>query len=137
MALVACGLSVYGSEIRPISAEISPEESKLTTIEYLDAIKAKSGISSDYALAKRLGFSLSAVSSYRHGRRYLDDDAALAVAAALDLHPLQVIAAANAERAKTPEQRARWSGVMEKFSVSFLNLLSGYGPHNCRRAVVR
>lgn len=109
----------------------------MTTIEYLDAIKAKAGISSDYALAKLLGFSLSAVSSYRHARRFLDDDAALSVAAALNLHPFQVIADANAERAKTPEQRARWTGVMEKFAASFNALLSGYGPHNCRRAVVR
>ena len=108
----------------------------MNTIEYLDAVKKKLGIESDYALAKRLGFSLSAVSSYRTGRRALDDDAALVIATALDCHPLQVIAAANAERAKTPEQRERWSGVMEKFSVSFLNLLSGRGPHE-RRAFVR
>jgi len=100
-----------------------------TTIEFLDAVKEKLGVTSDYALAKRLGFSLSAVSSYRTGRRALDDDAALTVAIALEIHPFNVIAAVNAERAKTPEQRARWSGVMEKFSASFLNLLLGCGPH--------
>jgi DNA-binding transcriptional regulator YdaS (Cro superfamily) len=100
-----------------------------TTIQFLDAVKEKLGIDSDYALAKRLGFSLSGVSSYRTGRRFLDDDAALVIATALEIHPFEVIASANAERAKTPEQRARWSGVMEKFSVSFLNLLSIRGPH--------
>ena len=100
-----------------------------TTIELLDAAKAKIGITSDYALAKALGVSQPAVTGYRAGRRIFDDDTALAIAEILGVHPLQVIAAANAERAKTPEQRERWSGVMEKFSVSFLNLLSGYGPH--------
>ena len=93
-----------------------------TTIEFLDAVKEKLGITSDYALAKRLGFSLSTVSNYRTGRRILDDDAALDIAMALEVHPFEVIASVNAERAKTPEQRERWSGVMEKFSLSF-NLL--------------
>jgi len=105
-----------------------------TTIEFLDAVKEKLGIESDYALAKRLGFSLSAVSSYRTGRRILDDDAALVVALTLDTHPFNVIAAVNAERAKTPEQRALWSGVMEKFSTSFLNLLSGWTGEERRQA---
>lgn len=99
-----------------------------TTIQFLDAVKEKLGIESDYALAKRLGFSLSTVSNYRTGRRVLDDDAALTVALALDIHPFNVIASVNAERAKTPEQRERWSGVMEKFSLSFNLLLLGAGP---------
>jgi hypothetical protein len=102
-----------------------------TTIDYLDAVKKKLDIESDYALAKRLGFSLSSVSSYRTGRRFLDDDAALTVALTLDIHPFEVIAAANVERAKTPEQRARWSGVMDKMSASFLNLLLGCSPRHC------
>ena len=96
----------------------------MNTPEYLDAVKRHLGIASDYALAKHLGFSQSAMSSYRTGRRVFDDDAALTVAQALGVNPLQVIAAANAERAKTPEQKARWSDVMEKFSVSFRNRLS-------------
>jgi hypothetical protein len=100
----------------------------LKTIEYLDAVKSRLEITSDYALAKRLGWPQATISGYRTGRRFFDDDAALSVAAALDIHPLQVIAAANAERAKTPEQRARWSGVMEKFSASFNALLLGRQP---------
>ena len=104
-----------------------------TTIEFLDAVKAKLGIESDYALAKRLGFPLSTVSNYRTGRRVLDDDAALSVANVLDVHPFVVIASANAERAKTPEQRERWSSVMEKFSASFRNLLSGWTGEERRR----
>ena len=99
-----------------------------TTIEFLDAVKEKLGITSDYALAKQLGFPLSTMSNYRTGRRIIDDDAALEVAMALEVNPLQVIAAANIERAKTPEQRARWSGVVEKFSLSFNLLLLGASP---------
>lgn len=96
----------------------------MTTIEYLDAVKKRYGIASDYAVAKLLNFPQSSVSAYRNGRRTFDDDAALAVATALEINPLVVIAAANAERAKTDEQKARWVGIMEKFSGSFRNLLS-------------
>lgn len=108
----------------------------MNTVDYLDAVKAARKITSDYALAKVLGITQSTISGYRAGRSRIDDDVALTIAEILGVHPLQVIAAANAERAKTPEQRARWSGVMEKFSVSFLNLLSGKGPHE-RRASMR
>lgn len=108
----------------------------MNTPEYLDAVKRHLGIASDYALAKKLGFSQSAMSSYRTGRRVFDDDAALTVAQALGVNPLSVIAAANAERAKTPEQKARWAGLMEKFSGSFRNRLSKWDGRE-RRAEAR
>lgn len=116
---------------------ISPEESKLNTLEYLAACKKALGIDSDYALAKKLGISHSAICGYRAGRSRIDDDVALTIAEILKIHPLQVIATANAERAKTPEQRARWSGVMEKFSASFNALLSGSWQGRERRLAVR
>jgi transcriptional regulator with XRE-family HTH domain len=100
----------------------------MNTLDYLAACKARLGITSDYALAKALRVTQPTISSYRAGRSRIDDDVALSIAEILNVHPLQVIATANAERAKTPEQRARWSGVMEKFSASFLNLLLGTGP---------
>ncbi len=105
----------------------------MKTLEYLQAVKDRLGITSDYALAKALHVAQPTVTGYRSGRRVIDDEVALSVAEILHIHPLQVIAAANAERAKTPEQRARWSGVMEKFSASFLNLLSGTSPVTRRR----
>jgi len=99
----------------------------MTTLDYLAACKAQLGIESDYALAKKLGISQTGLSNYRTGRSRMDDDVALKVADILQLHPLQVIAAANAERAKTDEQKARWLNLVEKFSgpiESFLDLLS-------------
>jgi hypothetical protein len=95
-----------------------------TTIEYLDAVKARYGLPSDYALGKLLRIPHTTISGYRAKRRFFDDDTALTIATALEVNPMEVIAAANAERAKTPEQKARWIGVMEKFSGSFRNLLS-------------
>lgn len=101
----------------------------MNTLEYLQAVKTRLGITSDYALAARLGITRSAISKLQLGKGVFGDDVALTVAQILDLNPLVVIAQANAERASTAEMRDRWMGVMEKFSVSFLNLLSGRSPH--------
>jgi transcriptional regulator with XRE-family HTH domain len=103
----------------------------MNTLEFLDAVKARHGFSSDYALAKLLGVAPQNISSYRSGRRIIDDDMCLSIAQALDIHPFQVIASANAERAKTPEQRARWSGFMDNLSASFKRLLLGSDPLHC------
>jgi transcriptional regulator with XRE-family HTH domain len=101
----------------------------MNTLEYLRAVKERLGIESDYALAVRLGVTRSAISKLQQGKVVFGDDVALSVAQILDLNPLIVIAQANAERASTPEMRARWMGVMEKISASFLNLLLGCSPH--------
>jgi transcriptional regulator with XRE-family HTH domain len=102
------------------------------TLNYLDAVKKRLGISSDYALAKALGISQQAVSNYRAGRSKMDDDVALTIAELLGINPLAVIAAANAERAKTDEARARWINVFE----GFLSLLQ-HAKFVDRRAVPR
>jgi len=108
----------------------------MNTIEYLRAVKSRLGINSDYALAKSLGVTRSAVSKLQKGDVAFSDDVALTVAEILGVEPIAVIAAANAERAKTPEQKARWVGLMEKFSVSFLSRLSNWDGRE-RRAVAR
>lgn len=94
----------------------------MNTLEFMDACKVELGIESDYALAKRLGVRQPTISGYRAGRSRMDDDVALKVAEILHLHPLQVIAYANAERAKTEEQKALWHGVLEKLSADFTDL---------------
>jgi len=112
----------------------------MNTLEYLDAVKAKLGIESDYALAASLGVTRSAVSTFMRGKGIFGDDVALTVAEILQINPLEVIAAANAERAKTPEQKARWTNLVEKFSrpvESFRNLLSQWDGRTERRRAPR
>jgi plasmid maintenance system antidote protein VapI len=103
----------------------------LNTLEYLRAVKTRLGIESDYALAQRLGVTRSAISKLQQGKVVFGDDVALSVAQILDVPPIVVIAQANAERASTPEMRARWMEVMDKMSTSFLNLLLGCSPRPC------
>lgn len=67
----------------------------MTTLEYLDAVKAAYNITSDYQLAKKLGISTTRISNYRTGRSVMEDDLAVKVAYLLDKNPLTVLADAH------------------------------------------
>ncbi|SOZ07275.1 conserved hypothetical protein [Cupriavidus taiwanensis] len=90
-----------------------------TTLEFLEAVRAKLGGASDYAIAKELGISRSAVSKYRNGMGGFDDETAVKVARILDVDPAAVATAAHAERAKSPELRQMWASVADRFSLNF------------------
>jgi len=79
-----------------------------STVQWLDAIKRAKGLSSDYAVAKALGVTAQVVSHYRAGRRAFDPYMAVKVAELVGVDPMQVIASAEAERARNDEQRAFW-----------------------------
>lgn len=88
----------------------------MKTTEYLDAIKARHGLPSDYALAKLMNCSRSGISGYRSGRTTFDDATARRVADLLDLDAVEVVIAAHAERAKAPEDRALWERALSRLS---------------------
>ena len=90
-----------------------------TTVEYLDAVKAKLGLPSDYAAAKALRIAHSAISRYRNGKGSFDDEVAFRVAEILDINPLEVIVSARAERAANEEARSRWESYWDNFSANF------------------
>ena len=94
-----------------------------TTIEWLDLAKAKHGLS-DYALAPLLGVGRGQVSRYRNGHDFLSEEAALKLAALLELsNPAPVIASAHAERAKSAEVRAFW----ERFAAVAATVVMAVG----------
>ena len=80
----------------------------MRTIEYLDQVKARHGIKSDYALAQVLAVTHATVSHYRTGRSIMDATVAVKVAELLALNPLVVIAAAEIERATKDKVRQVW-----------------------------
>ena len=104
-----------------------------TTIQYLDAVKARLGIESDYGVAKALGITRAAVSRYRTGVGTFDDEVAMTVAEILKINPLEIIVASRAERAKNDVQRKKWERSWENFSRNFRSLVS---PANARQAFV-
>lgn len=84
----------------------------MTTRQYIDecrkVAKKERGSESDYAVAMLLGISEDAVNRYRKGERAMDNNTARRVAELLHVEPLEVIAAAEVERAKTPSDKAAW-----------------------------
>lgn len=101
-----------------------------STVEFLDAVKARRGGISDYALAPILGITRAQVSKMRVGKDFLSDRTALKVAELLEMEPAAVVASAHAERAKTPEEKTFWASIYQRFG-------SGRPGPNCGADAVR
>jgi hypothetical protein len=101
----------------------------MKTVEYLDAVKVKHGLPSDYALAKVIGVGHTTIIAYRGGRSAMGIETSLKVGELLGVDGHTVYADGQIERAKNAEQSAFWQSISEKFSVSFRSLLSGRSPH--------
>ncbi|RQX89622.1 helix-turn-helix domain-containing protein [Burkholderia stagnalis] len=104
-----------------------------TTSEWLDALKARLALPSDYAVAKILGVTRQRVSSWRNGRATFEDDVAFRVAELLEINPLEVLVSNRAERSKSEDQRHAWEGRWEKFSRNFRSLVL---PANARQTSI-
>jgi predicted transcriptional regulator len=94
-----------------------------TSADWLDAVKVRLDLPSDYAAAKVLKVTRQTVSGYRVGRATLDDEVCLRVAEILDVNPFEVIASVRIERIKDDERRSLWTNALEKFSEGFMALV--------------
>lgn len=72
----------------------------MNTLELLDEIKLRHGLSSDYTLAWLLDIPTSHMSHYRKRRRTLSDEMAIKVAALLEVEPGLVMTWVHQERAE-------------------------------------
>lgn len=84
------------------------------TVEYLDALKKRLDLPSDYAAAKVLGVTRQAVSKYRNGISVFDENTAIRAAELLGLDPLEVISACKAESAPDLHIRRVWENAWGK-----------------------
>jgi hypothetical protein len=97
------------------------------TVEFLDAVKSRHHVGSDYALRTLLQVSKQTISRYRNGEDYLGDIPAARVAELLEIDPGYVVACAHAERAKKPEEKAIWQHIMQKLGGAAALVLIGLG----------
>ena len=95
------------------------------TIQLLNSLKAKTGAASDYALAKKLDMTRSAISNYQNGRRILDDETAVKVASMLEIDPSIVLASIHIERAKTEAEKRTWIDIFERLGGVAATVLFG------------
>ncbi len=99
-----------------------------SSLEFLDAVKVKHGISSDYALAKALGVTRFTISGYRHGKaKAMNSATAIRVAELLEIDPLLVVAVAERERAQADAERELWDKLVKKLGGMAAAVLLGAG----------
>lgn len=79
-----------------------------TTIDFLNAVKSRYNLPSDYALAGKLKLSRASISRFMNGKDNLGDDTAMLVADLLEIDPVHVVACIHAERAKTEKAKKMW-----------------------------
>lgn len=98
----------------------------MKTSNYLDALKARHSLTSDYQIAKKLRMTSASISRYRLNKTTFDDSTALLVAELLEIDPLIVIADMNAIRSKTPETRAVWKELHDRLTGAAAAVLLGF-----------
>lgn len=99
----------------------------MNTQDYLAQIRAKFGISTDYAIAKKLGVSKQAAGRYSKGLGGFDDEVALRVASLTGIHPGLVLLDMHKERAQTDEAREIWEQVQKGFHAPSQHAKSSKG----------
>jgi len=85
----------------------------MKTLDYIEAVKKKLDLPSDYAAAKALGISRQAISNYRAKTNFLDDAVALRVAEILGISEAEVLLNCHIERSKLPQVRVVFESVLE------------------------
>lgn len=101
----------------------------MQTIDFLDAIKRRHEIQSDYALAKLLNVRQTRISHYRRGVSCFDADMALKVAEMLEMpsgYVLACIEEERAERTKRPQVKAAWHEVAKALAPLFAAAVVGF-----------
>lgn len=85
--------------------------------QWIDRLKVEKQISSDYAVAKRLGLAQSSIITMRTRKSTFDEETAVKVANALGLNPVGIIIDQAAERVKSPELRATLAAEAERLCI--------------------
>ena len=93
-----------------------------STQEYIEEAKRALSLCSDYRFAKWLGVKGATVSYYKSGKRIIDDYAAVRIAEALKIDPMEVIRAANYEREKEGKRKEFWRDFGRATGAGFVGL---------------
>lgn len=94
-----------------------------TTRDFLQAVKARHCVRSDYALAPLLGVTRASVSRLQNGKDFLGDSTAITVGKLLQIDPAFVVACAHAERAKETAEKSLWQGLADRLAPETLCIM--------------
>src|SRR5258708_12848615 len=102
----------------------------MKTTDFLDAVRARHRLPSDYRLAKFLGVPQTTISGYRVGRSMMNEAMCLKIAAALELGPGDVLVAIAIEREQRVEVKTAWQRVAKRLAGTVALVLIGASLHN-------
>ena len=95
-----------------------------TMNDFIERIRGKYDIQSDYGLAKILKVTRNAISAHKHKRsKHFSEETAYKIAELLDLDPAYVMSCLAAERAKDVRVRETWQRVSKILRVASLPAL--------------
>lgn len=87
----------------------------MNSYTWIEEAKTKTGLNSDYAIAKELGLTRGAISNHKTGKlKSLDDKTCLKLAKMLNIPAEQIILDQKAQAADTPELRKLWANLAKK-----------------------
>ncbi|MBL1277462.1 MAG: hypothetical protein COB30_015380 [Ectothiorhodospiraceae bacterium] len=98
----------------------------MKTVDYLDALKTRHSLASDYALAKFWGCDKQHISRYRKKGQTFDDTTALKVAKWLEMEPTKILLDMHAERSTLPEAKAAFERLSESLTGIAAAILLGF-----------
>jgi len=109
-----------------------------TTVEFLDALKAHRGLSTDYQLFKSMGWKQGTVSNYRCGKTAMTGSHAIRVADELGLPRAYVLACMEAERERNTEVAGVWQEIANRFrgaaAIILIAVAGGSAGHDAHAA---
>ncbi len=90
----------------------------MKSVKFLDMATEAGHHKNDAALAKKLGWSTGSISMYRHGKRIMDNEACIALALEIGIDPMQIIMAADMDRAERTGQHSLWEVFTKRMAAT-------------------
>lgn len=85
------------------------ENRKMKWLEdYIDELKERLKLKSDYATAQYLGIPRQSMTKIRNNTALIGNDKCLKIANALKIDPIEIIATVNAQKEKDKDLKAMW-----------------------------
>lgn len=91
----------------------------MNSVKYLDRALKELEIKNDLQLSKTLGWSNSRISQYRTGKYVMDNEACLEIALLLNTDPMELIRAADIDRAERAGKKSKWLEISRQTSIAF------------------
>lgn len=89
----------------------------MNTVDYLEEVKKKHNIESDYKLAQHLKITRAAISRYRNYDAHMDNFACYKIAESLEINPHKVLIDIALEKERKEEKREFWKQKLKDLKI--------------------